>query len=87
MRADDVLADFVGCAVEEVLPERVPPDGGRVDEVSGEGLGVTGETVLMSREQEGEVVAGISIPVNVDPGKAGLRGAGDGGSGCQGDSR
>jgi hypothetical protein len=51
--------------------------------VSAQGFQVTGEAVLVGAEEEGEMVAGVAVPVDVDAGIPGVGGAGDEGTGGQ----
>ncbi|MFE7302635.1 hypothetical protein [Streptomyces sp. NPDC057579] len=73
--------------MEKVGAQLVPADGNVVHEVARHGFQVPAEPVLKGSHEEGQVVAGHSVMVDVDArvtGDAvvgGLRGAGDEGSG------
>jgi hypothetical protein len=81
--ADEFGTQGFGGAVEEVGAQLGPAVGRLVDQVPAQGVEVTAEAVLVGAEQQGEVVAGITVPVDVDAGVAGVGGAGDEGTGGQ----
>lgn len=75
--AGQVLAQRVGCAVQEVGAEEGPALRCLVDEVCGQGVGVPGEAMLVCGEEQGQVMAGVAVPVDVRAGVSGAGGAGD----------
>jgi hypothetical protein len=70
-------------AVEEAGPQAGPADGHVVDEVPGHGLDVAGELVLVGVQEQWKIVDGVTVPVDIDAGKAGLGGAGNARAGGQ----
>ncbi|MDO0936439.1 hypothetical protein QQY66_33825 [Streptomyces sp. DG2A-72] len=81
--ADEFGAQGLGGAVEEVGAQLGPAVGRFVDQVPAQGVEVTTEAVLVGAEQQGEVVAWVAVPVDVDAGVSGVGGAGDEGAGGQ----
>jgi hypothetical protein len=76
--AGEVLAQGLGCAVEEFGAEVGPAFWCVVDEVCGQGVGVAGEPVLVCGEQQRQLMTGVAVPVDVRSGVAGGAGrAGD----------
>lgn len=85
--ADEFGAHRAGDTVEQVGAQLGPSRGHLVDQVPGHGVEIAGEPVLVGAEEQGEMVAGVAVPVDVDAAIAGVGGAGDEGTGGQKDSK